>query len=436
MTTLAAHKHAAVAFTCVCALFCAAGAGVSTVWAAKVVKVPKVPGPDLAAATKAAAVAPPAQTEPITEPPTEARSGIDAAYEATGLNAFLRIFPFLLSSPEPGELGSPRADLTTPQWLAFQEGRLAFLRRFTPDDGLGPNYDAAACVDCHAVPAAAGAGYGDDQTVLMHIPPWSRGFAASVRRASTGNFVLERATGRTVRLTTPSLFGLGYLDEVPEAARAALEDPDDRDGDGVRGRRGVVTIAASAPARFGAKSHSRDLLRACASELDVRMGVTTAVRDDARADLDGVSDPELVAAEVEKLAAYVRGLERPPQMPLTGIAEGGAKAFDTIGCTGCHSAKIGDLEGAYTDTLLHDMGSALAGPGLGEAGVGAAGLALWRTPPLWGLRLRRRFLHDGRADTVLAAILAHGGEASRARDAFKKLPQQTRDMIGFFLMSR
>ena len=59
--------------------------------------------------------------------------------------------------------------------------------------------------------------------------------------------------------------------------------------------------------------------------------------------------------------------------------------------------------------VFHDMGRAL------DDGVtqGQASGHDWRTTPLWGLRERSRFLHDGRARTVEAAILAHGGEADR-----------------------
>ena len=47
----------------------------------------------------------------------------------------------------------------------------------------------------------------------------------------------------------------------------------------------------------------------------------------------------------------------------------------------------------------------------------------WRTPPLWGVGLtagvsgHTTFLHDGRARSLLEAILWHGGEAQPHRDA-------------------
>jgi CxxC motif-containing protein (DUF1111 family) len=41
--------------------------------------------------------------------------------------------------------------------------------------------------------------------------------------------------------------------------------------------------------------------------------------------------------------------------------------------------------------------------------------------PLWGLRFRTRFLHDGRATSVTAAIQAHAGQGAAAASAFNAL---------------
>ena len=55
------------------------------------------------------------------------------------------------------------------------------------------------------------------------------------------------------------------------------------------------------------------------------------------------------------------------------------------------------------------------GPALDDGVVqGQARGSQWRTTPLWGLGVRSRFLHDGRARSVQEAILAHGGEADAA----------------------
>ena len=119
----------------------------------------------------------------------------------------------------------------------------------------------------------------------------------------------------------------------------------------------------------------------------------------------------------------------------------------------------------YTDLLLHDMGGACE-PVRREAPDGGAcpandncvwalrctGLAdgkaehlasasEWRTAPLWGLGLattvneRATYLHDGRARTIAEAVLWHGGEAERSRDAFVAMPAADREALLAFLES-
>ena len=77
----------------------------------------------------------------------------------------------------------------------------------------------------------------------------------------------------------------------------------------------------------------------------------------------------------------------------------------------------------YSDFLLHDLGDGLAdGQQVGDATGNE-----WRTAPLWGIGLTKTvnghtfFLHDGRARNLTEAILWHGGEAEKSRDAFAAL---------------
>jgi CxxC motif-containing protein (DUF1111 family) len=89
--------------------------------------------------------------------------------------------------------------------------------------------------------------------------------------------------------------------------------------------------------------------------------------------------------------------------------------------------------------LLHDMGDELAD----NRPDGQASGREWRTTPLWGLRLMRRFLngqalllHDGRAKTIEEAILLHGGEALASRNAFAQLTAAQRAALLDFVGSR
>jgi CxxC motif-containing protein (DUF1111 family) len=58
-----------------------------------------------------------------------------------------------------------------------------------------------------------------------------------------------------------------------------------------------------------------------------------------------------------------------------------------------------------------------------------------RTAPLWGLRLSRQYLHDGRARTVEEAILAHDGQARGARDRYAALAADVKARTLAFLQS-
>ena len=83
----------------------------------------------------------------------------------------------------------------------------------------------------------------------------------------------------------------------------------------------------------------------------------------------------------------------------------------------------------YSDLLLHDLG-----PALDDAVVqGQATGRHWRTTPLWGLRMRSRFLHDARAETLSVAITAHGGEAATHAARFRTLSEAEREALLAFL---
>jgi CxxC motif-containing protein (DUF1111 family) len=92
---------------------------------------------------------------------------------------------------------------------------------------------------------------------------------------------------------------------------------------------------------------------------------------------------------------------------------------------------------AYTDLLLHDMGPDLADDRPDFQATGRE----WRTPPLWGIGLvqtvsgHSNFMHDGRARSLLEAVLWHGGEAKRSRDAVVALPASARAALIKFLES-
>ena len=63
---------------------------------------------------------------------------------------------------------------------------------------------------------------------------------------------------------------------------------------------------------------------------------------------------------------------------------------------------------------------------------GVASPGMMRTVPLWGVRARSRFLHDGRAATLTEAITLHAGQGAAAAAAFQGLSAtQQQDIIDF-----
>jgi CxxC motif-containing protein (DUF1111 family) len=84
----------------------------------------------------------------------------------------------------------------------------------------------------------------------------------------------------------------------------------------------------------------------------------------------------------------------------------------------------------FSDLLLHDMGA--LGDGIEQ---GAARGREMKTAPLWGLRARRPYLHDGRAATIPEAIRGHDGEAAAARNRFEALSSEDQAHLVDFLNS-
>ena len=127
----------------------------------------------------------------------------------------------------------------------------------------------------------------------------------------------------------------------------------------------------------------------------------------------------------------------------------GKRVFYESGCIACHRPKFVtrrdtarpeqsfQLIWPYTDLLLHDMGGGLAD---GRPEGDASGTE-WRTPPLWGIGLTEtvsghsRFLHDGRARSLMEAVLWHGGEAEGAKQKVLELSKRERDALIAFLRS-
>ncbi len=255
----------------------------------------------------------------------------------------------------------------------------------------------------------------------------------------------------------PVVFGLGLLEAVPAALIEANADPGDRNRDGISGRANYMedlVTGQRAIGRFGWKANTPNLLQQAAGAYNGDMGITSTMfpgesceeyRPECSAHAIEVQD-DIVAA----VAFYTQTLAVPARRSLDDrqVILGEA-LFRRVGCASCHlpSLRTGNLPGVpevsgqqiqpFTDLLLHDMGPALADrrPDFKASG------SEWRTPPLWGIGLvqtvngHSRFLHDGRAFSLLEAVLWHGGEAERSRRAVQRFSSDERNALVKFLES-
>ncbi|WP_375258063.1 di-heme oxidoredictase family protein [Citreimonas sp.] len=266
----------------------------------------------------------------------------------------------------------------------------------------------------------------------------------------------------------PQMIGMGLLEAIPTAEIIARADPDDADGDGISGKAQVVwSDAHDAPmlGRFGHKAGNPSVLEQTASAFAGDIGISnplhpagsgectdlqtdcTAARHGGDAEQGGL---EIDSAGMDLVTFYSQTLAVPARRDVGDpqVLHGRRVFFDS-GCAACHQPNhvTHRLEGEdpasfqliwpYTDLLLHDMGPDLAD----NRPEGRADGREWRTAPLWGIGLTQavsghtQFLHDGRARSLLEAVLWHGGEAQAARDAVVAMPPEDRAALIRFLES-
>jgi CxxC motif-containing protein (DUF1111 family) len=154
-----------------------------------------------------------------------------------------------------------------------------------------------------------------------------------------------------------------------------------------------------------------------------------------------------VQDDMSNFRTFMEHLAPPPQDLSDPIGfAAGAVVFAATGCANCHSAvpfvtpahPFNGVPGNFTffpfsDFAVHDMGS--LGDGIGNTGDSVATTRQMRTAPLWGARFNTQFLHDGRARTARAAILAHDGQGLAARNAFAALDPISQALLLKFVNS-
>ncbi len=266
------------------------------------------------------------------------------------------------------------------------------------------------------------------------------------------------------RIANP-MIGMGLIEAIAGADILAKVDPDDRDGDGISGRVARARDHRTGElklGRFGWKAQNSSVRDQSSSAFVGDLGISTpdaprhwgdctSAQGQCQEMPNGVQtrlgDTEAPDPVLDLVTFYSENLAVPTRRDVDGPDVLRGKAlFYGIGCIACHTPKYVTRRDAvnkaqafqliwpYSDFLLHDMGEGLAD---GQQ-VGDASGREWRTPPLWGVGLTDKvnghtfFLHDGRARNLTEAILWHGGEAERARNAFAAAaPEARRHLIRF-----
>lgn len=379
-------------------------------------------------------------------------------------------------------LDVPVSPATDAQKEAFALGDAAFGQTFRAADGLGPLFIQNSCEACHA-----GAGRGptavekvtlvgeDGTTPSSHLSaelPWGQ----TVRKGALPGIrpLLEPTStppqGETFKTSLrlgPAVFARGWMEAVKESEIERLEREQAARGDGIHGRVHRVAFQSEFSAdptyhqhvkgepgligRFGLKARIATLDDFAADAFQGDMGITSPLRpnelpnpDDARDDQKPGIDTDLET--VRHAAEYMRLLAVPPRPAATEQTTRGAALFEQVKCGVCHTASLetradypvpqiaGKRAALFTDFLLHDMGALLAD---GVRDFDASGRE-WKTPPLVGVSLQRTFLHDGRAKTVEAAVLAHaapGSQGAESATAYQALSDGDREALVAFVKS-
>jgi len=352
------------------------------------------------------------------------------------------------------------------------------------NSGLGPVYNGRACAECHQNPVSGAA----SQFTELRVG----------HKDATGNFVnptvpindgANTITGRSIiddRAVVPqaqehvpatenirtlraalNTLGDGFVEAIDDKTLLAIaaNQPDISEGQ-VHGEAIEVPVleapGQSRVGRFGWKDQHSSLLSFVADAYLNEMGVTNRLRPKDTTTVGKVTpDPEdvpdnLGLADIDHFAQFVRGTKVPPRdavLAATAAAQAGQAIFEKIRCNICHvesitTAPAGTMINGgtfivpdalgnkiihpYSDFLLHDIGT---GDGIVQTPQAQDTANKLRTAPLWGLRVRPRFMHDLTSLSLESAIERHRGEAEDVAERFQGLSSTEKQELFAFLNS-
>jgi CxxC motif-containing protein (DUF1111 family) len=326
--------------------------------------------------------------------------------------------------------------------------------------------------------------FADGTTIALREPIWHM-----TTNFDGGNFNTDSVFSARV---SPPMIGLGLLEAINEADITSQADPSDANNDGISGRANRVYSLQKKEVtlgRFGWKAGQPSLIEQTAGAFIGDMGLTSFFHPDDNCNpnqADCIDAPngtnkatesepdlppddfEVVNGTLQLVSFYTHHLAVPVRRDaFSADVQAGKDLFFQLGCEGCHTQTYvtGTLNTfpelsdqtifPYTDMLLHNMGEALAdfdefsqpvnNCELLHADEDAVKVEFqataceWRTPPLWGLGLTKvvddeaTFLHDGRAETIMEAVLWHGGEAEASKQKVLALNAEQRRLLLAFL---
>jgi Tol biopolymer transport system component/CxxC motif-containing protein (DUF1111 family) len=283
-------------------------------------------------------------------------------------------------------------------------------------------------------------------------------------------------TTRTFR-ASPHILGSGFVEATDDSTLLAIQaaQPVSMRGTAIS----VPLLEAPGQTRlgrFGWKNSVASLLSFSAGAYLAEMGITSPLQPtestslgrsvmafDLVPDVEDGGGPQGFGEDVEAFARFMRSTKAPPRdraLVPNDAADPGSALFDQVSCSVCHvrnitTAPVGTVFNGGTfvvplalgnkvihpfgDFLLHDIGT---GDGIVETN-GELTRNKVRTAPLWGLRTRDKFMHDGGSSspptnsgaqsfTLNEAILRHAGQATSSRTAYQALtPLQKAQLIRF-----
>jgi hypothetical protein len=252
------------------------------------------------------------------------------------------------------------------------------------------------------------------------------------------------------------LFGLGLIDSIQDQTILASFN-NTASARSPLGIGGMPNRSANdnTITRFGWKAQNKSITVFAGEAYNVEMGITNELfptateenfncngpdkphpNDVTRTDTDD-SDNHAFNNPLHELADWMmfqlmmRFTDAPqPAANPSMSAQRGQVVFNNIGCALCHTPQLQTASvmnsavlqnrpvNLFSDLLLHHMGAGLADNII----QGAAGPDQFRTVPLWGVGQRLFFLHDGRTNDLLQAILAHFSKATYGDDNSPSYP--------------